>query len=291
MQSGGGGGKDPEEVITVRIFNLLLPNSFPFPLPWVDVNLASHQVRRNAMNNPEVQQIMGDPAMRMILEQMQTDPQVRRGIITSSFVLQYHSFKRRRDSWRKKRTSILFLFCPTKHPDWLLTTFRHLLHNWNFEWNWIYWEFFLLRKCTLMDSFSSRDGIVWNWDVNLQPQVCDIVPVRSKLHPDLRFAGCARAPEEPRHHGEDHEVERCWPHLHVLQIDFKSNEAEKFSFGVTYFGIKPAQTNNDLRGRLLFWCRTVLVSEWVWSNNIWCINILKVNVTTCDYSSKYLVKW
>jgi len=114
---------------------------------------------------------MGDPAMRMILEQMQTDPQVRRGIITSSFVLQYHSFKRRRDSWRKKRTSILFLFCPTKHPDWLLTTFRHLLHNWNFEWNWIYWEFFLLRKCTLMDSFSSRDGIVWNWDVNLQPQV------------------------------------------------------------------------------------------------------------------------
>merc|ERR1712130_990300 len=45
MQSGGGGGKDPEEV------------------------------RRNAMNNPEVQQIMGDPAMRMILEQMQTDPQ------------------------------------------------------------------------------------------------------------------------------------------------------------------------------------------------------------------------
>ena len=34
------------------------------------------QVRKNAMNNPEVQQIMGDPAMRMILEQMQTDPQV-----------------------------------------------------------------------------------------------------------------------------------------------------------------------------------------------------------------------
>ena len=28
------------------------------------------------MNTPEVQQIMGDPAMRMILEQMQTDPQV-----------------------------------------------------------------------------------------------------------------------------------------------------------------------------------------------------------------------
>jgi len=45
MQSGSGGGKDPEEV------------------------------RRNAMNNPEVQAIMADPAMRMILEQMQTDPQ------------------------------------------------------------------------------------------------------------------------------------------------------------------------------------------------------------------------
>jgi len=45
MQSGNSGGKDPEEV------------------------------RKNAMNNPEVQQIMGDPAMRMILEQMQTDPQ------------------------------------------------------------------------------------------------------------------------------------------------------------------------------------------------------------------------
>merc|ERR1712098_254622 len=43
--SGGGAGKDPEEV------------------------------RRNAMNNPGVQQIMGDPAMRMIFEQMQTDPQ------------------------------------------------------------------------------------------------------------------------------------------------------------------------------------------------------------------------
>jgi len=45
MQSGVAGGADPEEV------------------------------RKNAMNNPEVQQIMGDPAMRMILEQMQTDPQ------------------------------------------------------------------------------------------------------------------------------------------------------------------------------------------------------------------------
>lgn len=31
-------------------------------------------VRRRAMNDPEVQQIMRDPAMKMILEQMQDDP-------------------------------------------------------------------------------------------------------------------------------------------------------------------------------------------------------------------------
>ncbi|XP_023337984.1 stress-induced-phosphoprotein 1 [Eurytemora carolleeae] len=33
------------------------------------------KTRERAMNDPEVQQIMGDPAMRMILEQMQSDPQ------------------------------------------------------------------------------------------------------------------------------------------------------------------------------------------------------------------------
>jgi len=33
------------------------------------------ETRRNAMNDPEVQQIMQDPSMRMILEQMQSDPQ------------------------------------------------------------------------------------------------------------------------------------------------------------------------------------------------------------------------
>jgi len=32
-------------------------------------------VRQRAMNDPEIQQIMQDPAMRMILEQMQSDPQ------------------------------------------------------------------------------------------------------------------------------------------------------------------------------------------------------------------------
>jgi hypothetical protein len=32
------------------------------------------EARARAMNDPEVQRILGDPAMRMILEQMQTDP-------------------------------------------------------------------------------------------------------------------------------------------------------------------------------------------------------------------------
>ena len=40
------------------------------------------EVRKRAMNDPEVQQIMGDPAMRMILEQMQSDPQAGLGIST-----------------------------------------------------------------------------------------------------------------------------------------------------------------------------------------------------------------
>lgn len=31
-------------------------------------------VRRRAMENPEIQAILGDPAMRLILEQMQKDP-------------------------------------------------------------------------------------------------------------------------------------------------------------------------------------------------------------------------
>ena len=32
------------------------------------------ETRKRAMNDPEVQQILNDPAMRMILEQMQNDP-------------------------------------------------------------------------------------------------------------------------------------------------------------------------------------------------------------------------
>ena len=35
----------------------------------------NEEVRKRAMNDPEVQQIMVDPVMRMILELMQSDPQ------------------------------------------------------------------------------------------------------------------------------------------------------------------------------------------------------------------------
>ena len=120
MQSGGGGGKDPEEVIIVKIYNLLLQNSLSFSLPWVEVNPASHQVRRNAMNNPEVQQIMGDPAMRMILEQMQTDPQVMRGIIT--YFLFFNVALANEEAIGgipgEKKNINFISFNPTKHPDW-----------------------------------------------------------------------------------------------------------------------------------------------------------------------------
>ena len=46
--------------------------------PWIDPNSDEAKIEYQdcaVMNNPEVQLIMGDPAMRMILEQMQTDPQ------------------------------------------------------------------------------------------------------------------------------------------------------------------------------------------------------------------------
>jgi stress-induced-phosphoprotein 1 len=38
-------------------------------------NSNPEEVRKQAMNDPEVQKILNDPAMRMILEQMQSDPQ------------------------------------------------------------------------------------------------------------------------------------------------------------------------------------------------------------------------
>lgn len=37
-------------------------------------NSNPEEVRKRAMADPEVQQILNDPAMRLILEQMQSDP-------------------------------------------------------------------------------------------------------------------------------------------------------------------------------------------------------------------------
>lgn len=36
------------------------------------------EVRQRAMNDPEIQSIISDPAMRLILEQMQNDPKAVR---------------------------------------------------------------------------------------------------------------------------------------------------------------------------------------------------------------------
>ena len=39
-------------------------------------------VRRRAMQNPEIQQIVADPAMQLILQQMQKDPQALREYVS-----------------------------------------------------------------------------------------------------------------------------------------------------------------------------------------------------------------
>jgi hypothetical protein len=44
----------------------------------VQENKDPESVRRKAMQDPEVQQIITDPAMQMILQQMQKDPQALR---------------------------------------------------------------------------------------------------------------------------------------------------------------------------------------------------------------------
>jgi len=45
---------------------------------YQQASLAVHsnpeEIRKKAMSDPEVQAILGDPAMRLILEQMQSDP-------------------------------------------------------------------------------------------------------------------------------------------------------------------------------------------------------------------------
>ena len=40
----------------------------------IDYYSNQEEVRNNAMNDPEVQKILADPAMRVILQQMSTDP-------------------------------------------------------------------------------------------------------------------------------------------------------------------------------------------------------------------------
>ena len=44
----------------------------------VQENSDPEAVRKRAMENPEIQAILADPAMRLILEQMQKDPNALR---------------------------------------------------------------------------------------------------------------------------------------------------------------------------------------------------------------------
>lgn len=46
------------------------------------------EVRKRAAADPEVQEILGDPGMRMILEQMQNDPQALRDHLKNPAIAQ-----------------------------------------------------------------------------------------------------------------------------------------------------------------------------------------------------------
>ena len=49
----------------------------------IQENKDPEAVRRRAMQNPEIQQIIADPAMQLILQQMQKDPQALREYVPS----------------------------------------------------------------------------------------------------------------------------------------------------------------------------------------------------------------
>jgi len=48
----------------------------------IQENKDPEAVRRRAMQNPEIQQIIADPAMQLILQQMQKDPQALREYVS-----------------------------------------------------------------------------------------------------------------------------------------------------------------------------------------------------------------
>jgi len=47
-------------------------------------------VRRRAMQDPEIQQIIADPAMQLILQQMQKDPQALREYVSRRLLIRLH---------------------------------------------------------------------------------------------------------------------------------------------------------------------------------------------------------
>lgn len=55
-------------------------------------NLSSEEKRSQAMSDPEVQEILRDPAMRMILEQMQENPAAASEYVAQIFSLPIYYF-------------------------------------------------------------------------------------------------------------------------------------------------------------------------------------------------------
>jgi len=53
-------------------------------------NKDPESVRRRAMQDPEIQQIIADPAMQLILQQMQKDPQALREYVSRRLLIRLH---------------------------------------------------------------------------------------------------------------------------------------------------------------------------------------------------------